>query len=112
MLRIYFYEIANLQGLGMLDPKSWGGRMLACDDETADAGLQGVQEMVMRNSIETFLAKMPNRVKTIEMCVDVLHQVKRGASYNNRRENEDNFTPPKTIERKLVPRLTRLLEMG
>ncbi|CAN0417853.1 unnamed protein product [Ectocarpus sp. 12 AP-2014] len=79
-------ELARL-GAGA---KVVGGRMPALDDETADDDFRCVEEMMMRNSVEPFLAKVPNRVKSIETCVDVL---KRGASYNKRRANEDHFYP-------------------
>lgn len=80
----------ELARLGCSGAKVVNGRMPAPDDEEGDAGFKRIEDMAMRNSIEPFLTKVPNRVKTIEMCYEVL---KRGASYNKRRKNADHLYP-------------------
>lgn len=65
-----------------------GGRTPGLDDDAADDAFKSVEDMMMRNSIEPFLAKVPHRVDTSKLCTEV---IEIGSSYNKRRKDEHHF---------------------
>lgn len=66
------------------------GRMLAVDDEAADEAYKRMEDMMVRNSIEPVMSRLPDWDTTTRMCVDVL---KREPRKFGKRENEKHFCP-------------------